>query len=177
MGLKRHISPATAALAVATIAGLSRTATASAGSWAIPSALVISKSSNKNEVHYAVQVDESCAPAGPRPVSPYWLMLERGPNVTEPLHGREQGILGVDQQQVTDEGILMTLRGFPDRPLMVRTWRGADGQCASGVDMRVAGVPARVASVYVKQKFLGVDYVLLTGVAAGGAVVSERITM
>src|SRR5271170_4124741 len=66
----------------------------------IPSALVIAKSSNKNEVHYAVQVDDSCAPTGDRPVSPYWLMLERGPNVTEPLRSGEEHVLGVDREDL-----------------------------------------------------------------------------
>ena len=43
--------------------------------------------------------------------------------------------------------------------------------------MSIAGVPARVANVYVRQKFLGVDYVLLTGWTSGGRVVRERISL
>jgi len=141
----------------------------------IPSALVIAKSTNRNEVHYAVRVDESCAPGGPRPVAPYWRMLERGPDVTESLSDSEQRVLGVERQEVTAAGILLVLRGMPGRILTIHTWRGPDGRCASSVDTTVAGVTARVASVYVKQKFLGVDYVLLTGVSREGIVVQERV--
>jgi hypothetical protein len=141
----------------------------------IPSALVIAKSTNRNEVHYAVRVDETCAPGGTRPVSPYWRMLERGPDVTESLSDSEQRVLGVERQEVTAAGILLVLRGLPGRTLTIHTWRGSDGRCASSVDTTVAGVTARVASVYVKQRFLGVDYVLLTGVSQEGTVVQERV--
>jgi uncharacterized protein DUF4833 len=141
----------------------------------IPSALVIVKSSNKNQVHYAVQVDESCAPTGGQPVSPYWLMLERGPDVTEPLSGSEERVLGVERQEVASDGIHVTLRAFPAKPLTIHTWRTDGGRCTSAVDMTVAGVTARVASVFVKQKLFGVAYVLLTGVSANGAVVQERV--
>jgi hypothetical protein len=141
----------------------------------IPSALVIAKSSNKNQVHYAVEVDESCAPVGPAPVSPYWLMLERGPHVTEPLGPSEQHVLGVEREVMVPDGVQIVLRGFPARVLTIHIERGADGTCASSVDTTIAGVPAKVASVYVQERFLGVAYVLLTGVAPNGAVVQERV--
>ncbi len=48
----------------------------------LASVMVISKSSNRNQVHHAVTVDASCAPTGTSPVHPYWLLLERGPSVT-----------------------------------------------------------------------------------------------
>ncbi len=141
----------------------------------IPDALVIAKSSNRNEVHYAVRVDETCAPGGPRPVSPYWRMLERGPDVTESLSNSEQRVLGIERQDVTATGIRLVLRGLPGRTLTIHTLRGPDGRCTSSVDTTVAGITARVASVYVKQKLFGVDYVLLTGVSQEGAVVQERV--
>jgi hypothetical protein len=141
----------------------------------IPSALVIQKSSNKNQVHYAVRVDESCSPAGPQPVSPYWRMLERGPQATEPLSNREMKVLGVDWQVVETDGVRLALRILPQRELTIHTWRDADGRCASSVEMTVGAGPARVSSVFVKQKFLGVSYVLLTGISNTGAVVEERV--
>jgi hypothetical protein len=141
----------------------------------IPSALVIAKSSNRNQVHYAVQVDETCAPAGARPVSPYWRMLERGPDAIEPLLEGEQRVLGVERQEVTEQGIRIALHALPGRTLTIHTWRGSDGKCTSSVDATVAGVAARVASVYVQQKLFGVDYVLLTGVSVDGTVVHERV--
>jgi hypothetical protein len=142
----------------------------------IPSALIIAKSSNRNEVHYSVRVDETCSPSGPDPVSPYWQMLERGPDVTESLSDREQKALGLDRQEVTPDGVRISVRALPGRILTIRTWRGIDDRCASAVDMTVAGVPAHLASVYVKQKLLGgIAYVLLTGIGPDGGVVQERV--
>jgi hypothetical protein len=141
----------------------------------IPSALVIQKSSNKNQVHYAVRVDESCSPAGPQPVSPYWRMLERGPQATEPLSNLEQRVLGVDWQVVATDEVRLALRILPKRELTIHTWRDADGRCASSVEMTVGPGPARVSSVFVKQKLFGVSYVLLTGISTRGAVVEERV--
>ena len=133
------------------------------------------KSSNKNQVRYAALVDEACAPAGQSPVRPYWRMLERGPLVTEPLSDSEQRVLGLEYQEVAGETVQIALRGMPTRTFTVHASRAADGRCASWVGATIAGVPARVASVFVQQKLFGVDYVLLSGVSEAGAVVRERI--
>ena len=85
------------------MAGLSGAATASQAA-EISSGLVISKSSNKNQVHYAVQVDEACAPAGRSPVRPYWRMLERGGDATEPLVESELRAFGVERQDIVAGG-------------------------------------------------------------------------
>lgn len=142
----------------------------------LPSALVITKSSNRNEVHYAALVDESCPPAGPSPVRPYWRMLERGPLATEPLLESEQHRLGVERQEVIGDRIQFALRGMPTRPITVRTWRASDGRCTSSAEMTIAGVPARLAGVYVRQTLFGVDYVVFTGWSEEGAVVRERVS-
>ena len=141
----------------------------------LPSVLVIAKSSNKNQVHYAALVDEACVPAGQSPVRPYWRMLERGPLVTEPLSDSEQRVLGLEYQEVAADTVQIALRGMPTRTFTVHTSRAADGRCASWVGATIAGVPARVASVYVQQKLFGVDYVLLSGLSEAGAVVRERV--
>jgi hypothetical protein len=141
----------------------------------LPSVLVITKSSNKNQVHYAALLDDACAPAGRSPVRPYWLMLERGPQVIEPLSDGEQHVLGLEHQEVTAESIQFALRGMPSRTFTVHTSRGADGRCASWVGATIAGEPARVASVFVQQKLFGVDYVLLSGVSEAGASAREQV--
>ncbi len=142
----------------------------------VPSALVISKSSNHNQVHYAVIVDDACAPSGQSPVHPYWRMLERGPAVTEQLSGMEERALGVGRQDVEADSVRMVLRAFPSRPITIRTWRAADGSCTSAANMTIAGKPAHIASVFVQQSFLGVSYVLVTGRSADGSSLQERIT-
>ena len=52
--------------------------------------MLFSKRENKNEVVYAVHLDENCAPAGATPVFAFWRMHEKGPAVIEPLLDREQ---------------------------------------------------------------------------------------
>jgi len=141
----------------------------------LSSALVISKSSNRNQVNYAVQVDEACAPAGPAPVRPYWRMLERGPDAIEPLSESEQRVLGVGHQDVAGHLVHVTLRAMPDRAITIETERGADGRCSSSAQTTIARVSARLGGVYVQQRLFGVAYVLLSGWAEDGTAVRERI--
>ena len=138
--------------------------TASAGHlFELPSVLVITKSSNKNQLHYAAQVDDACVPVGEAPVRPYWRMLERGPNET--------------RQEVSGNTVQIALRAMPARTFTVHTQRAKDDRCSSWVGTTIAGVPARVGGVFVRQKLLGVDYVLLTGWSEDGKAVRERISL
>jgi hypothetical protein len=143
----------------------------------LPSAMVIAKSSNRNQVHYAVAVNESCVPAGPAPVRPYWRMRERGPSVTEPLQAAEQRVLGVDHQEVSGSAVQFALTGMPGRQFTVHSMQAGPGRCVSWVGTTIAGTPARLGSIFVQQGFFGsVDYVLLKGTADDGSVVSERVS-
>jgi hypothetical protein len=149
-----------------------------APAYELPGVLVIAKSSNRNQVYYAAQVDETCAPTGEARVRPYWRMFERGPLATEPLLDSEQHVLGIERANVAGGTIQFALRAMPARAFTIHPGRASDGRCTSWVGTTIAGVPARVASVYVRQKFFGgVDYVLLTGWADGGAVVRERVSL
>lgn len=141
----------------------------------ISSALAIAKSSNKNQVHYAVEVDGACAPMGAAPVRPYWRMLEKSPDATEPLGGMEQRAFGIARQDVSGDDVRIALRALPARPITIHTVRGADGKCSSTATAIIDGAPARIDNVYVKTKLFGVDYVQLTGVATDGHVVRERL--
>ena len=143
----------------------------------LASVMVIAKSSNRNQVHYAVAVDKSCVPAGPAPVHPYWRMLERGPSVTQPLEASEQRVLGVDHQEVSRDTIQFALRGMPGRQFIVHTLRAGVGRCTSWVGTTIAGTRARLGSIFVQQKLFGsVDYVLLEGTTDDGSTVSERVS-
>jgi hypothetical protein len=143
----------------------------------LASAMVIAKSSNRNQVHYAVAVDDSCNPAGPAPVRPYWRMLERGPSTTEPLQASEQRVLGVDHQEVSGNTVQFSLRGMPGRQFTIHSLRAGEGRCASWVGTTIAGSRARIGSIFVQQGLFGsVDYVLLKGTADDGSAVSERLS-
>jgi hypothetical protein len=152
--------------------------TQAARPYEIESALTIAKSTNKNQVHYAVQVDDACAPAGAAPVHPYWRMLEKSPDATEPLERSEERAFGIERQEVVDrDDVRIALRALPARAITIRTGRANDGTCSAIARMSINGVNARVASVFVKMKLFGVDYVQLTGVADDGSVVKERLSI
>ena len=143
----------------------------------LASVMEIDKSSNRNQVHYALAVDASCAPVGAAPVRPYWQMLERGPSVTEPLEAREERVLGIERQEVWATGVQFALRGMPGRTFIVHTSSGDDSRCSSWVETTIAGIRARLGSVFVQQRVFGmVDYVKLEGAREDGVVVSERVT-
>jgi hypothetical protein len=142
----------------------------------LPSVLVITKSSNRTEVHYAAWVDAACAPATSAPVHPYWLMRERGPNVTEALQSRELRVLGVAGQEVSGAKIRFSIRAMPSRGFTAHTARDKSGACTSWVETEIAGAPARLTAVFVQQALFGVDYVQLTGRSADEKVVSERVS-
>jgi hypothetical protein len=156
------------------IASTSPTAEASQ-SRELPSVMVVAKSSNRNEVHYAMSVDDACVPAKSAPMHAYWRMRARGPEVTEPLTRREAGVLGIGTQTVDGELVRFVVNGLPSRPFMAHIARGPDGACTSFVETTIAGAPARLLRIYVKERLFGVDYVLLSGRTADGKLVDERL--
>jgi len=170
-------------LPLAAVAAVAATLSSSSASFAdartareIDSGLVIAKSSNKNQVRYALDVDAACAPTGAQPVHAYWRMFERGPDATEPLTAREQRAFGVERQVVDGDDVRVVLRGLPDRAITLRTFRARDGRCACAATTTIEGTRARIASVYVKLSLFGVSYVQLDGVAPTGAALSERLS-
>ena len=162
-------------VAVVTVAALPRTSSADS-SEQIPSALTITKSSNKNEVQYAVDVTNACRPAGPAPVHAYWRMLEKGPNTTEPLSSLEQKGFGVGSQSVEGDTVRIVVRGLSTRPITIHTYRAANGQCAAESSATIGGVSARISNVFVKLGLFGLSYVQLSGFGPTGGFVSERVS-
>jgi uncharacterized protein DUF4833 len=140
----------------------------------------ISKSENKNEVVYAVHLDENCAPDGDAPVYAFWRMHEKGPAVIEPLLDREQRAYGIASERVLARGpdggsVDIVLRAIPDRHLVVKT-RTQNKICQAWSTLSIGGSGAHLYNVFVKLKPLGVDYILLSGWAADGThVVHETI--
>jgi hypothetical protein len=174
---RRRLFPLLVAMPVAAVLVIAMAASAPAAqAGEIPRALIISRSSNKNEVTYAVRVDDACAPTGANPVRVYWRMLERGRDVVEPLRADEERAFGIGRQQSDAAGVHLTLRGLPARAITIRTARAPGGTCSASVLTTIAGVPARVASVQVHETLFGVGYVQLTGWSEAGAVVRERLS-
>src|SRR5260370_25294656 len=92
----------------------------------------IAKSENKNQVQYAIRVDEHCAPESGAPVFAYWRMLEKGSDRTEPLLARELDGYGIASQAVVarDAGGgrgSLVLRAVPGRTIPIETWHNGTG--------------------------------------------------
>nr|WP_246356930.1 DUF4833 domain-containing protein [Pyxidicoccus fallax] len=144
------------------------------------SAFFIARSTNQNQVHYGVRVDEHCQPRGPQPVHAYWRMLEKGDKAVEPLLGREGPAYGlVDSQQVeaTASGwtVHVRLRAWPDRTIDVEVFR-ENGRCAARAWTRMEGRAAQIERIFVKTAWpTGVDYVLLNGTGTDGRSAREVI--
>jgi len=141
----------------------------------------IAKSENKNQVQYAIHVDERCAPLGNVPVFAYWRMLEQGPARTEPLLDREQPAYGLYSQSVTAVSgsggkVRMSLRAVSARPIEIETWRDPKGECQGSATLLIAGIMARLFNVYVKLKWpFGVEYLLLQGWSLDGTQVVREV--
>lgn len=147
----------------------------------IDSVFYIEKSENRNQVHYAVQVDARCRPLGDAPVRGYWRELEDGPNVVLPLQSHEHRAYGLDKPRAitrTDRGgdVRISMRALPDRILRISTFE-QDGACRARVFTPIKGHAAVLSSIYVKIGFLfSIDYLLLRGVrASDGVRIEERI--
>ena len=179
--MKKRLVSSAAALAIGgTVAA---TAHASAqvhfGPNDVRSVAFVSKSENKNEVHYGVALDERCMPAGSAPVYGYWQMLERGPSAIEPILDREQRAYGIASQSVSGNRVTLQLRALPGRNIVVETGRAADNTCTARAIAPIDGKMAQVANVYVKLGFpFRVKYMLVQGIGLNdGQPLRERVGM
>jgi hypothetical protein len=148
----------------------------------VASVFFIAKSENRNQVHYGVHLDVSCAPLGRAPAFAYWRMLEHGPTATEPLLEREIGAYGFADQRVLARDphggrVEVRLRALPARPIVITTAAAESGACVAGATTTIGGVPASLTSVYAKLGWpFGVDYLMLSGRGlADGRELRERI--
>jgi hypothetical protein len=143
----------------------------------------VSKSENRNQVAYAVNVDTECRPVGEAPVYAYWRMLERSPDAVEPLLPLEQGAYGLGPQHVGPLGevggtVSIALRALPGRSIDVRTRRQGAG-CVAEAATRIADTPARLFNVYARLAWpFGVASLEVSGWAqSDGRVVREVLRL
>lgn len=111
----------------------------------------------------------------------YWRELERGPNVTSALLDHEQRAYGINEprsirQLASSAEIDVTLRAFPERPLVVQVFR-AEGRCVARTVTMLQGQSALLQSIYIDLGFLfSVNYALLSGVRVqDGQPVQEKL--
>ncbi len=147
----------------------------------VTSLFSISKSENKNQVIFALHLDDHCSPVGTAPVFAFWRMYEKGPTFIEPLLDREQAAYGIATERVLSRGpdggsVDITLRAMPTRHILVKSQR-QNASCVAWSSLPIAGTPANLYDIYVKLKVLGVDYIQLSGWTLDGTrVVHETVT-
>ncbi len=129
----------------------------------------ISKTENRNYVQFAERLDADCAPAGAAPVYAFWRMIEHGPSATEWLLPQEQPAYGIASQSVVARGdgrgtVRVTLRALPRSPLLVESWRGANGACTASAQTSISGVDARLFNVHAVLRWpFGIAHLLVSG--------------
>ena len=139
---------------------------------------IVTRNTNRNEVHYAIEMDaETGLPVGNAPISVYWLMLEKGDNVTEPITIFEQVAFGIAQQHLEGENVIMKLAALPDRAIRVSRSENSEKPRFKAYTT-IAGSAAELTGFYAHAEagFLmpKVKYIEIHGVR-NGAPVSERI--
>ncbi|MBJ6762203.1 DUF4833 domain-containing protein [Myxococcaceae bacterium JPH2] len=154
---------------------------ASAAAPTTPSSVFfISRSENRNQVHYGLRLGEGCRPIGASPVYAYWRMLERGESEVEDLLSVEGPVYGVaDTQAVesTTEGwrVQFRLRAFADRPIEFSV-TAVNGQCAVQAWTNMSGKRAQLEHIFVKTSWpFSIDFVRLDGVGPDGQPMRELI--
>lgn len=151
------------------------------GSHDARSVFSVSKSENRNQVHYGLRLDPECRPRGRRPVFAYWRMREEGPRAIEPLLERERPVYGPSPGQTvvrdTESGtVRLTLRALPDRPIAVESAR-REGRCTVQARTIIGGHRAVLHRVHAVLSFLGVDHLVVVGQrVTDGLRVTERLT-
>jgi hypothetical protein len=147
----------------------------------VRSVFFVAKSENRNQVHYGIALDASCAPAGPAPVFAYWRMRERGPLATEPLLSLEVPAYGVAEPQRVERGegggrVVFRLNALPKRAIAIDA--ASDGAaCIATARAMIGGTAAALTSVFVQLRWpFGVDYLELAGrTIPDGRIVRERL--
>jgi len=112
----------------------------------VKSVFHLTKNTNHNQVHYGVDVDSDCRPDDSKPLTPYWLMRERGDDITEKLRFWEQPGYGVRQPEAVNETenghrFEFVIRGVPEKQLEM-TVRAENGQCVARAITDIDGIPA-----------------------------------
>jgi phosphatidylinositol phosphate synthase len=138
-----------------------------AGARAPEPLFVITRSTNKNVVHYECCFDERGQLDRSEPVRAYWVMHEDG--------GRREGLTWVERQlaygwsiasKVSDKGFNLRLLAFPHRPVAVRATRSGQYRAVVTIAARTAILQRIFVRVQDGDLVPHVDYVELFGTDA-----------
>lgn len=111
----------------------------------------------------------------------YWKEREKGPNVISKLLKRELPAYGLTAPRSIKVGntggeIRIGLRGFPDRLLIIETFRG-ETRCRARALTTIKKQRAVLRSIYVELGFLfSIDHVIVKGFRLdGGGAIQEKV--
>lgn len=145
----------------------------------VTSVFHLTKNTNRNQVHYSIEVDEECRPSDKNPLQPYWLMREQGNGITEKLRFWEQPGYGVHQPRnidATEDGyrFQFIIRGVPDKRLEMQL-RTVNETCVAQAITDIDGTTAVLQRIDIEVSgWANVHRVEIFGVALeGGRPVSE----
>ena len=149
------------------------TTSASAAQVNVQSVFHISKSQNRNQVHYNVKVNsQNCLPIRSNPVNAIWHMRERGRNEREQLNGVEQPLYGIGRQTVSGNRVTFSVRGVDDKPIELITSE-SNGECNAKAYTRINGKKRQLSSGHVQLSWTGLAVKYLELRASDGK--TERI--
>jgi len=138
----------------------------------------IRKSDNRDEVQYALQLDERCRPRVSEPVFGYWRVFEQGdPPPLLSFSWLDETAYGISQQQVVGEGasVSVVIRAASKRVIELVPM-ATPGGCRVEARSTIFGQRARLSGIYVKLALPFVEYVELRGVSiADGTTLVERV--
>ena len=135
----------------------------------------LGRSKNANVVKYAVLTDRDGRLDTAQPVEAYWLMFAEDGRREELTWTERQLAYGFSTSTPTSDGFLLHLTACSARPVRVR--RASSGYRA---ELKIAEQPAILRRIFVRTEggllIPRVRYVEISGLAAEGRLVSERIT-
>jgi hypothetical protein len=143
----------------------------------------IQRSTNRNEVHYQLRVDDRCHIVADKPVSGFWKRWEKNPMSIDPLTVLDQIAYGIVQQTVQDNWVSFSLKALEQKRIKASvTATPQPGACSPIVHTEIQGQWAALERIYVqveegfiKPKVVYVD-VFGKSLDAGATPMRERIT-
>ena len=121
----------------------------------IPTVFFIAKSSNRNQVHYGLHVDEHCKPVGKRPAFEYWKDFEVSATATSKLSSLEQNVYGISSQKLskgnTKDSYRMRLRiGALPKKIIDVIVRQEESACKATAYTRIHGKSRALHHIYLE---------------------------
>ena len=138
----------------------------------------IKRNKNRNQVHYAISYNSAeCTPAKKEPVYGYWLDLEIGPNVVNPIGTFESMAYGIKSQSYTNGTLDLRLKALPEQLIQVKFNKLADS-CKVDAFTSISGNEGVLKEIYVfaEEGMITptVKYVDIIGTRAGSSI-KQRI--